>query len=83
MPIRLPRDFKGFQKRKSSANALEDVQKDAEPSFRVIARPQSVGNSLDGGRAFHHLVSKPIPPGPGYDGDDDLFSTVKNDVANR
>lgn len=83
MPIRLPRDFKGFQKRKSSGNVLEEVQKDAEPSFRVIARPQSVGNSLDTGRTFQPNVSKPVPPRPSFDADDDLFSVVKTDAANR
>lgn len=56
MPIKIP---KGFARRKSSSNALEEV-KDAPPSFRVLERPPVGGRSFDaapkaaynGGRPF-------------------------------
>ena len=46
MPIRLP---KSFQRRRSSANALEEVPNPPEPSFRVFERPRGIGKSIDGG----------------------------------
>ncbi|KAL1999065.1 hypothetical protein VTN02DRAFT_5110 [Thermoascus thermophilus] len=45
MPIKLP---KGFVRRKSSGNALEEVANPPEPSFRVFERPDSGSKSFDG-----------------------------------
>jgi hypothetical protein len=45
MPIKLP---KGFARRKSSANALEEVPNPPQPSFRVFERPLGAGKSFDG-----------------------------------
>ncbi|KAI9670398.1 MAG: hypothetical protein M1817_004441 [Caeruleum heppii] len=47
MPIKIP---KGFARRKSSANGLEDLKSTpAESSFRVLERPRSPCKSFDGG----------------------------------
>jgi hypothetical protein len=53
MPIRLP---KGFQRRKSSGPALEEIPNPPEPSFRVFERPHNAGRSFDGGL----VLRKPI-----------------------
>ncbi|PGH05866.1 hypothetical protein AJ79_06708 [Helicocarpus griseus UAMH5409] len=45
MPIKLP---KGFARRKSSGNALEDIGNAPEPSFRVFERPAPGRKSFDG-----------------------------------
>jgi hypothetical protein len=82
MPIKLP---KGFQRRKSSTNALEEVQNPpASSTFRVIERPNA--KSLDGGRVLRSA-------GPGvpthrsrnsFDNDEeDLFSVARPDANNR
>ena len=86
MPIKLP---KGFQRRKSSGNALEEVPNPPEPSFRVFERPSTGGKSFDGG----HSLRKPViaieerqvaaPSHWGGDKTDDLFPTSRTDVGNR
>ncbi|KAI1986865.1 hypothetical protein LOZ51_000023 [Ophidiomyces ophidiicola] len=52
MPIKFP---KGFARRKSSGNALEEVQAPVEPSFRVFERPQGGSKSFDGTTALNRL----------------------------
>ena len=50
MPIKLP---KGFQRRKSSGNALEELQNLPDgSSFRVIDRHSRNGESFGGGHNF-------------------------------
>jgi hypothetical protein len=44
MPIKLP---KGFTRRKSSGNALDEVENPPEPSFRVIERPDGGFRSFE------------------------------------
>ncbi|KAH1910202.1 hypothetical protein KXV57_009375 [Aspergillus fumigatus] len=46
MPIKLP---KGFTRRKSSGNALEEVENAPQPSFRVFERPSADRKSLSEG----------------------------------
>ncbi|KAI9821622.1 MAG: hypothetical protein M1832_003296, partial [Thelocarpon impressellum] len=47
MPIKIP---KGFARRKSSGNALEEVKaSQSESSFRVLERPRAGSKSFDGG----------------------------------
>ena len=46
MPIKLP---KGFNRRKSSGNALEENPNPPQPSFRVFERPSDGSKSFDGG----------------------------------
>jgi hypothetical protein len=53
MPIRLP---KGFQRRKSSGPALEEIPNPPEPSFRVFERPNNASKSFDGG----HVLGRSI-----------------------
>ncbi|MCJ1478006.1 hypothetical protein MMC13_006681 [Lambiella insularis] len=49
MPIKLP---KGFPRRKSSGNALEEVTNPPQPSFRVFERPPGGSKSFDGGNSL-------------------------------
>ena len=61
MPIKLP---KGFPRRKSAGNALEEVPNPPEPSFRVFERPRSGGKSFDGGHAFKRMSeARPLSEG--------------------
>jgi hypothetical protein len=53
MPIKLP---KGFQRRKSSGPALEEIPNPPEPSFRVFERPHNASKSFDGG----HVLGRSI-----------------------
>lgn len=65
MPIKLP---KGFQKRKSSINALEELPNPPEPSFRVFERPKGT-SSFDGGYTMKRM-SHGRPLSAGHLGDD-------------
>lgn len=86
MPIKLP---KTFARRKSSGNVLDEVQagnnRDSSSSFRVLARPNSSGRSLDAGNTLKHLEVAPQPPQKtSFELDnEDLFSVARNDAANR
>ena len=73
MPIKLP---KGFQRRKSSGNALNEVLNPPEPSFRVFERPRGAGKSFDSGHALRKVDGAvgggAIAPGrPGYNDEED------------
>ena len=50
MPIKLP---KGFQRRKSSGNALEELPNPPRPSLRGFERPQG-RKSFDGGKTYNN-----------------------------
>lgn len=95
MPIKLP---KGFPRRKSSGNVLDEVQNNQTPnnrestsSFRVLARPHSSGKSLDAGStlrpgyaAGQGRSQSQLFPKPSFEDDnEDLFSVVRHDTANR
>jgi hypothetical protein len=85
MPIKLP---KGFQRRKSSANALDEVQNPPgnASSFRVLDRPASKGKSFDGGVALR-MGGSPVPRPPPKDqyGDEEgeMFTSGRLDAGNR
>ncbi|MCJ1261375.1 hypothetical protein MMC22_001239 [Lobaria immixta] len=65
--IKLP---KGFTRRKSSGNALEELTNPPEPSFRVFERPGS--KSLDGGNTLKRMSQgRPLSAGPHLD--DNIF----------
>lgn len=85
MPIKLP---KGFQRRKSSTNALEEVLNPPEPSFRVFERPRAGSKSFDGG----HVLRKPgaseertiaSPKHHGESENDELFPVSRLEHGNR
>lgn len=94
MPIKLP---KGFPRRKSSGNVLDDfpnsnnqetaASPDSGSSFKVLARPNSQGKSLDGGRTLRASpgAAKQLPKKRSSFEEDseDLFSVVRHDVTNR
>ena len=71
MPIKLP---KGFQRRKSSGSALEELPNPPEPSFRVFERPHG-RKSFDGGNNYNNYkrisLARPLSAGPF--GEDHLF----------
>lgn len=94
MPIKLP---KGFPRRKSSGNVLDDFPSaanqsdigspDGSSSFKVLARPNSQGRSLDGGRtlkASPTATRQSAPRKSSFEEDsEDLFSVVRHDPVNR
>ena len=60
MPIKIP---KGFQRRKSAGNDLDDLPTPPEPSFKVFERPQST-KSFDGGNNLKRMsVARPLSAG--------------------
>lgn len=77
MPIKLP---KGFPRRKSSGNVLDETSS-AEPSFKVYSRPGSSGQALD----ISAAQKKPLPirKNSFEQEDDDLFTVARSDAANR
>ena len=86
MPIKLP---KGFQRRKSSGNALEELPNPPEPSFRVFERPQGTQGrvSFDGGNNYNNYkrMSLARPLSAGQFGEDHLFvdGRARNNIPNR
>lgn len=84
MPIKLP---KGFQRRKSSGNALDEVQDstDSPSSFRVLARPHSNSKSFEKSSGIQSTTGKPLPPIKlNFENEDeDLFPVGRPDAANR
>lgn len=83
MPIKLP---KGFQRRKSSGNALEELPNPPEPSFRVFERPEG-RKSFDGGNNYNNYkrMSLARPLSAGQFGEDHLFvdGRTRNNPSNR
>lgn len=89
MPIKLP---KGFPRRKSSGNVLDDVQsndnnsnRDSVSSFKVLARPNSEGRALSSGSGLKGTAERSQPQGKSsFELDnEDLFSVVRTDAPNR
>ena len=86
MPIKLP---KGFQRRKSSGPALEELPNPPEPSFRVFERPHNASKSFDGG----HILKKSIiaveeravasPKAGTKDDNEALFPVPREQLGNR
>ncbi|RMD44361.1 hypothetical protein DV735_g858, partial [Chaetothyriales sp. CBS 134920] len=81
MPIKLP---KGFQRRKSSGNALEEISNASAAgpgsSFRVIERP-ALNKSHDGNLAIRTATSSGLDSLD--NGPDDLFSVTRPDAGDR
>lgn len=77
--IKLP---KGFTRRKSSGNALEELTNPPEPSFRVFERPGS--KSLDGGNTLKRMSQgRPLSAGPHLDGNIFVDSPKGPNLNNR
>ena len=73
MPIKLP---KGFPRRKSSGNALEELQNPPQPSFRVFERPSTSSKSFDGGNTLKRMsLGRPLSEGQ-YE-EDNLFEGAR------
>jgi hypothetical protein len=86
MPIKLP---KGFQRRKSSGPALEEIPNPPQPSFRVFERPHNAGKSFDGGHVLRNSVIAVeervvAPPKVGMKDDHEpLFPVSRTDLGKR
>jgi hypothetical protein len=86
MPIKLP---KGFQRRKSSGPALEEIPNPPEPSFRVFERPHNASKSFDGGHVLRKSIiaieEHPVAsPRAGIkDDNEQLFPVSRKDLGNR
>ncbi|OJJ42994.1 hypothetical protein ASPZODRAFT_146555 [Penicilliopsis zonata CBS 506.65] len=74
MPIKFP---KGFTRRKSSGNALEEVENPPQPSFRVLERPSSEG------RFFNDPGSLKKMANGHHDDEDNLFAGTERFTLNR
>jgi len=88
----MPAKFlKGFPRRKSSGQVLDDVQndhnsnRDSTASFRVLARPGSEGKSFESGSALRPMTDRPQPPRmSSFEQDNEhRFSVVRDDAPNR
>lgn len=55
----MPKFPKGFGRRKSTANAFEDIEDTpvAQPSFKVFERPDGGSKSFDGGAKLRQAVT--------------------------
>lgn len=76
----MPKFPKGFGRRKSTANELDDVQGIvAEPSFKVFEREDGGSKSLDGGRKFAKSATAPaLRPKTSVIDDDNMFESIYN-----
>ncbi|KAE8144775.1 hypothetical protein BDV25DRAFT_86121 [Aspergillus avenaceus] len=74
MPIKLP---KGFARRKSSGNALEEVENPPQPSFRVFERPSVEKKSYSEGNLLAKRHSEGQRFYPAEDSDN-IFAGVDN-----
>ncbi|KAL4911617.1 hypothetical protein BDW74DRAFT_10853 [Aspergillus multicolor] len=70
MPIK---SFKGFTRRKSSGNVLEDVENPAQSSFRVFERPSTGRKSLSDGNLLRQRTADGPSPGSPPE-DDNIFA---------
>ncbi|PYH43442.1 uncharacterized protein BP01DRAFT_301044 [Aspergillus saccharolyticus JOP 1030-1] len=76
MPIKLP---KGFARRKSSGNALEEVENPPQPSFRVFERPSTDKKSSSDGQLMSKRLSEGQPLySPSEDADNNIFAVSEN-----
>ena len=75
MPIKIP---KGFQRRRSSGNALDELPNPPAPSFRVFERPEGT-KSFDGGYKSNRM-SHGRPLSAGQFGEEHLFADGKPNI---
>ncbi|KAL2834510.1 hypothetical protein BDW59DRAFT_48457 [Aspergillus cavernicola] len=71
MPIKLP---KGFARRKSSGNVLEEVENTPQSSFRVFERPSTGRKSLSDGNIITQRTGDAHHPYPPPEDDDNIFA---------
>jgi hypothetical protein len=73
----MPKLPKSFGRRRSTANALEEIQNSplVQPSFRVFERPDGASKSFDGGVKLGKYSPKPA----GYQrhNEDNMFEDLK------
>jgi hypothetical protein len=84
----MPKFPKGFGRRKSTANALEDVQDTpvAEHSFKVFERPDGGSKSFDGGVKFAKATAMTAPVGKPRTSrkmEDNMFDDLDGITGNR
>ena len=74
MPIKFS---KGFIRRKSAGNVLEEVENPPEPSFRVFERRGGHSKSFDGSTALNNgIVNRPSTDDP-----DNIFAGLQKPRA--
>jgi hypothetical protein len=73
MPIKLP---KGFARRKSSGNALEEVENPPQQSFRVFERPSVDKKSYSEGNLLANRLSDGQRFYPPAEDSDNIFAEV-------
>ncbi|CRG89845.1 hypothetical protein PISL3812_06884 [Talaromyces islandicus] len=81
MPIKLP---KGFARRKSSGNVLDEVENGGESSFRVFERPGGGTTSFEGGVALKTAAGgRYYNNRPETAGSDNLFAGIEKPLPNN
>ncbi|PWY64481.1 hypothetical protein BO70DRAFT_302942 [Aspergillus heteromorphus CBS 117.55] len=75
MPIKLP---KGFARRKSSGNALEEVENPPQSSFRVFERPSGDKKSFGDGNLVSKRLSEGQPLYSPSEDDNNIFAAHKS-----
>lgn len=78
MPIKLP---KGFARRKSSSNALEEVQNPTQSSFRVFERPTGDKKSFSDGNLVAKRLSEGQPLDSPSEDDNNIFALHNSQPA--
>ncbi|PYI10530.1 hypothetical protein BO78DRAFT_404006 [Aspergillus sclerotiicarbonarius CBS 121057] len=78
MPIKLP---KGFARRKSSSNALEEVQNPPQSSFRVFERPSGDKKSFSDGNLVSKRLSEGQPLYSPSEDDNNIFASHNSQPA--
>lgn len=73
----MPKLPKGFGRRRSTANALEEIQNSlpVQPSFRVFERPDGGSKSFDGGMKLAKY--SPKPTSSQRHNEDNMFEDLK------
>ena len=75
----MPKFPKGFGRRKSTANAFEDVPGTPEHSFKVFEREDGASRSFDGGVKFAKAATAPPGrPKTSVVDDDNMFENIYN-----
>lgn len=80
MPIKIP---KSFVRRKSSGNALEEVQNAPAPSFKVFERSPAANRSWEGSNAMKPASKVRTYETTENDFDEELFPVHKDEFRNR
>ena len=83
----MPKFPKGFGRRKSTPNVLEEFQNTpaVEQSFKVFERPEGGSHSFDGGAKFARATGTTVPVSRPrtYKTEDNMFENLDGTTGNR